>query len=142
MLTAGVQEHERGLGNWPAEWDTLPEIVQLVAGALAAMADVVTGLEVDAERMRANLASSGGQILAEAVQMALAPALGKDVAHSLVAAAAKRAAREHRHLRDILAEEPRVTAVLDGAALSRLFEPQTYLGATDAFIDRALARHA
>ena len=142
MLTAGVQEHERGLGNWPAEWDTLPEIVQLVAGALAAMADVVGGLEVDAERMRANLASSGGQILAEAVQMALAPALGKDVAHSLVAAAAKRAAHEHRHLRDVLGEEPRVTAVLDGAALARLFEPQTYLGATDAFIDRALARHA
>jgi 3-carboxy-cis,cis-muconate cycloisomerase len=45
------------------------------------MADVVAGLEVDAARMRSNLELTQGQILAEAVQMALAPALGRDVAH-------------------------------------------------------------
>src|SRR5207302_11498656 len=96
-------------GNWPAEWDTLPEIVLLSAGALDAMASVVEGLEVDAARMRTNLDMSQGQILAEAVQMALAPALGRDVAHELVASASRRALSERRHLRDVLAEEPGVT---------------------------------
>ena len=60
MLAAAVQEHERGLGNWPAEWDTLPEIVLLAAGALDAMAETVAGLDVDPARMRANLEQSNG----------------------------------------------------------------------------------
>ena len=55
MLTAAVQEHERGLGNWPAEWETLPEIALLTSGALAAMIEVAEGLDVDADRMQANL---------------------------------------------------------------------------------------
>jgi 3-carboxy-cis,cis-muconate cycloisomerase len=141
MLSAAVQEHERGLGNWPAEWDTLPEIVLLTAGALDTMASVVDELEVDAERMRANLEISHGQIFAEAVQMALAPTLGRDAAHELVASASRRALSDHRHLRDVLTEESRVAAVLDRDAIGRLFDPQSYLGSTDAFIERALARH-
>jgi len=140
MLTAAVQEHERGLGNWPAEWDTLPEIAMLTGGALDAMASVVDGIEIDAVRMRTNLELSQGQILAEAAQMALAPALGRDVAHEVVAIASRRALKDGRHLRDVLADEPRVTAVIDRSALARLFDPQSYLGSANAFIDRALAR--
>ena len=93
MLAAAVQEHERGLGNWPAEWETLPEIALLAAGALDAMANAVAGLEVDTARMRANLDLTQGQMLAEAVQMALAPALGRDVAHALVADACRQRQR-------------------------------------------------
>ena len=141
MLSAAVQEHERGLGNWLAEWDTLPEIVLLAAGALDTMANVVEGIEVDIARMRANLEISQGQIFAEAVQMALAPALGRDAAHEVVASASRRARSERRHLREVLAGESRVTAVLDRDAIGRLFDPLSYLGSTDAFIDRALARH-
>jgi 3-carboxy-cis,cis-muconate cycloisomerase len=141
MLVAAVQEHERGLGNWPAEWDTLPQIAMLTAGALEAMSSTVAGLDVDAPRMAKNLDITQGQIMAEAVQMALAPALGRDVAHSIVGAACKRAAAERLHLRDVLLEEPKVRAVLDAAALARLFDPLSYLGSVDAFIERVLAQH-
>ena len=141
MLAAGVQEHERGLGNWPAEWDTLPEICMLAAGALDAMAGVVAGLDVDAAKMRANLDVSRGQIFAEAVQMAVAPALGRDAAHALVGALCKRAAADGVHLRDAVRNEPRLRAILDDAALDAVFDPARYLGVADTFIDRALARH-
>jgi len=141
MLAAAVQEHERGLGDWPAEWDTLPDIAMLAAGALDAMANVVAGLEVDAARMLANLDLTQGLILAEAVQMALAPVLGRGTAHELVAAASKRAVATHRHLRDVLWDEQRVRDVLQRDALALLFDPQSYLGSTDAFIARALDRH-
>jgi len=139
MLAAAVQEHERGLGNWPAEWDTLPEIVLLAAGGLDAMAETITGLDVDPARMRANLEQSKGLILAEAVQMALAPTLGRDVAHHIVREASARALREARHLKDVLADDPQVRAALDDAGLERLFDPANYLGATNTFIDRVLA---
>ena len=139
MLSAAVQEHERGLGNWPAEWETLPEIALLAAGSLDAMIEVVGGLEVDAPRMRENLDITRGQVLSEAVQMALAHKLGRDVAHKLVGDAARRAAREHRHLKEVLSEDPQVRGALDDARLEALFDPLDYLGSSDAFIDRALA---
>ncbi|MET0916810.1 MAG: 3-carboxy-cis,cis-muconate cycloisomerase, partial [Burkholderiales bacterium] len=141
MLAAAVQEHERGLGNWPAEWDTLPEICMLAAGALDAMTGVVAELDVDPAKMRANLDASRGQIFAEAVQMAAAPALGRDAAHALVGAVCKRAAAQGQHLRDAVRDEPQLRAILDDAALATIFDPGHYLGVTDTFIDRALARH-
>ncbi|MDQ2916242.1 MAG: 3-carboxy-cis,cis-muconate cycloisomerase [Pseudomonadota bacterium] len=141
MLSAAVQEHERGLGDWPAEWETLPQIVMLTAGALEAMAEVVGGLDVDEARMRANLDLTRGQIFAEAVQMALAPKIGRDTAHSLVAGACRRSAAEGIHLRDILHAEPDVSAVLDRNAIDRLFDPAGYLGESDAYIERALVRY-
>jgi 3-carboxy-cis,cis-muconate cycloisomerase len=140
MLAAAVQEHERGLGNWPAEWETLPEIVLLAAGTLDAMAGAVAGLEVDTARMRANLDLTGGQLLAEAIQMALAPALGRDVAHARVADACRQASAQHRHLRAVLAADTTVAGVLDDAALEALFDPAGYLGSADLYIDRVLAR--
>jgi 3-carboxy-cis,cis-muconate cycloisomerase len=139
MLTAAVQEHERGLGNWPAEWAALPDIALCTSGALVAMAEVVEGLDVDAERMRANLEITQGLIFAEAVQMALAPHMGRGTAHALVAGACRRASAEKAHLREILAQEPKVTQVLDAQALAQLFDPSRYLGATHAYIERVLA---
>jgi 3-carboxy-cis,cis-muconate cycloisomerase len=141
MLAASVQEHERGLGNWPAEWETLPDIVMLAAGALAAMLDVAHGLDVDNERMRANLALTNGLVYAEAVQMALAPTMGRDAAHALVARACRHALAEGAHLRDILAGEPDVMQRLGRERIDELFDPTSCLGESSALIERALARH-
>jgi 3-carboxy-cis,cis-muconate cycloisomerase len=91
--------------------------------------------------MRANLELTRGLIFAEAVQMALAPRIGRDTAHTLVGRACRRAAAEGAHLRDILLQEPQATAVLDRGAIERLFDPARYLGASGAYVERALARH-
>jgi len=139
MLTAMVQEHERGLGGWHAEWETLPEIVSLCAGALHQMAEVVPRLEIDAERMRENLELTHGLIYAEAVTMALAEKIGKSSAHQLVEAACNRAHKEKRPLRDVLGEEKQVRAHLAGEALEGLFDPRRYLGAAEEFVDRVVA---
>ncbi|MFI4904511.1 MAG: lyase family protein, partial [Burkholderiales bacterium] len=142
MLAAAVQEHERGLGDWPAEWDALPDLCELAAGALAAMAGLVEGLDVDAARMRANLDATHGQILAEAVQMALAAHVGRDVAHTLVADVAKEASRAGADLGPALKADPRVTRWLDARAIDALMDPAQYLGLAGAFVDRVLAAHA
>ncbi len=142
MLAAAVQEHERGLGNWPAEWETLPQILLLTAGALDALANAVDGLEVDRARMRHNLDATHGQLMAEAIQMALAPAMGKGAAHEHVAAACREAAIQQRELRAVLGADAKVRAVLDDTALDRLFDPAGYVGMSDQFIDRVLAHSA
>ena len=72
-----AHEHERAVGGWHAEWEALSGALAFAGGAAAAAADAVTGLEVDAERMRANLDASGGLVVAERVSFALTPRLGR-----------------------------------------------------------------
>ncbi len=71
MLAAMVQENERALGGWQSEWECLPQIVQLTAGALRHMLQAVGGLQVNVQKMHSNLGLTHGQILAEAVTLAL-----------------------------------------------------------------------
>src|SRR5215510_7281399 len=72
ILNAQMHEHERATGGWQVEWPTYPALCLVTSGALAAVLDIAEGLEVDAARMRKNLEATGGQIMAEAVAMALA----------------------------------------------------------------------
>jgi|HubBroStandDraft_6_1064221.scaffolds.fasta_scaffold10880_5 3-carboxy-cis,cis-muconate cycloisomerase len=139
MLGAMVQEQERGLGGWHAEWETLPEIVRLTAGALHHMTTTISELEIDQERMRQNLDLTHGLIFAEAVTMALAEKMPRSEAHELVQSACKRAQSSRRDLRSVLAQDAIMKANLSDAELDRLFTPANYLGVADQFIDRVLA---
>jgi 3-carboxy-cis,cis-muconate cycloisomerase len=139
IFAAQVGDHERSAGPWHAEWPTLPNLLLVTSGALAAIVDIAEGLEVDAARMRANLDTTGGLIMAEAVTMALAETIGKSEAHHLVEAASKKAVAEKKRLRDVLAKDTKVTAHLSANKLTKLFEPMAYQGASQTLIDRLLA---
>src|SRR5258705_133396 len=102
IFAAQVQDHERSAGPWHAEWPTLPTLMLVTSGGLAAIVDIAEGLEVDAVRMRANLETTRGLIMAEAVAMALAEKICKSEAHHLVEAARKIAVTEKKGLHDVL----------------------------------------
>lgn len=139
IFAAQVQDHERSAGPWHAEWPTLPTLMLVTSGALAAIVEISEGLEVDVARMRTNLDSTRGLVMAEAVSMALADKVGKSEAHHIVEAASREAIESKQHLRDILARDTRVTAHLGADQLKSLFEPMSYQGASQALIDRLLA---
>jgi 3-carboxy-cis,cis-muconate cycloisomerase len=139
IFAAQVQDHERSAGPWHAEWPTLPTLQLVTSGALAAIVDIAEGLEVDAARMRQNLDATHGLIMAEAVTMALAEKIGKSDAHHLIEEASRKAIAAKRNLRDVLADDARVTAHLDAAKLAKLFEPMAYQGVSQTLIDRLLA---
>ncbi|WP_336353471.1 3-carboxy-cis,cis-muconate cycloisomerase [Pseudomonas atacamensis] len=141
LFSAMPQEHERSLGLWHAEWETLPEICCLVSGSLQHARLLADGLEVDAARMARNLELTQGLVLAEAVSIVLAQRVGRDTAHHLLEQCCKRAVAEQRHLRAVLADEPQVTAELSGAELDDLLNPAHYLGQARVWVERAVAEH-
>jgi 3-carboxy-cis,cis-muconate cycloisomerase len=138
IFAAQVQDHERSAGPWHAEWPTLPQLMLVASGALAAVVDLAEGLDVDAARMRRNLEATHGLIMSEAVTFALAESIGKSEAHHLVEAASKRAVADKKHLREVLVADPQVTRHLAPEKLAALFEPMAYQGASQALIDRLL----
>jgi 3-carboxy-cis,cis-muconate cycloisomerase len=142
LLGAMAHEHERAAGPWHAEWRPFCELLEAVGSGAAWLHDCLEHLEVDAERMRANLAITHGALLAERVTTTLAPALGRHAAHELVQEAAQEAFAGERPLGEVLGERDEVTEHVDRDALARLLDPADYLGATDELISRALRAHA
>ena len=139
LLDAMVEDHERATGPWEIEWIVLPEIFCLAAGALAQTEFVLTGLQVDEKKMRANLDLTKGLIVSEAVMMGLGPYLGRQYAHDLVYDICRKVVATGRPLVDLLAENAEITKHLDRAALAKLCDPANYLGESGAMVDRVLA---
>ncbi len=134
-----VAEDERPAGEWHAEWQSLREALRLAGGACHAAVELIEGLTVHPDRMAANLALTDGGILAERLNVALAPLLGKARAKKLLTAAALEAADTGRSLDAVLRADPALSEHL--GELPELLDPAHYTGCADALIDRALAHH-
>ena len=141
MLDGMATDFERATGPWHLEWVALPEAFLATGGALRHAGDMLSGLDLQPERMRTNLDLSGGLIVAEAVMMALAEHTGRQVAHDVVYAACRRAMDEGQTLLTVLEETSEVTAHLKGDELARLVEPANYLGSAQAMVDRVLSAY-
>jgi 3-carboxy-cis,cis-muconate cycloisomerase len=141
LLAAMPQEHERATGAWHAEWEPQRDLLRLVGAAAANGRELLGGLQVHPERMRAGLEATGGLLLSESVATRLAGPLGRQAAHDLVRRLGRRAADEGRPLRSLLLADPTVAEHLDEAGVDRALDPAAYLGSAGAFVDRALAAH-
>jgi 3-carboxy-cis,cis-muconate cycloisomerase len=124
LLAAMEHEHERAAGAWHAEWAPLRALLIATGSAAAWLRDCLSNLEVDPERMRANLDDA---LLAERVAAAIGRPKGDDLVRDALAAGRPLAVVAREQLGD------------DEAA--RALDPATYLGAAEALIDRALAAH-
>jgi 3-carboxy-cis,cis-muconate cycloisomerase len=137
LLAAMQPGHERGAGEWQAEWDGLPLLAAAASGAVAGAARIVEGLQVFPARARANLDLDGGSIMAEAAMMAAAPMLGRSAAHDAVYRACAAAREESVPLATTLPRELDVTQL---PPLEELLDPARYLGESDAIVTAAIAQ--
>jgi 3-carboxy-cis,cis-muconate cycloisomerase len=127
LLAAMPHEYQRAAGAWHAEWRPLRSLLESTGSAAYQLRQSLDGLQVDADRMRANLDLTHGALLAERVAGALRPTVGAEKAHELVRDAAGN-----------LAGDPRIAEHLSSDELTRLLDPATYLGSANALINRAL----
>jgi 3-carboxy-cis,cis-muconate cycloisomerase len=134
-----VQEHERALGGWQAEWEALPDLARLTAGALSNILGIVPSMEINVERLKKNLDVTNGLVLGEAVMLALGDAIGRMDAHKLVEGASKTSIANGTTLFDALAANETVMQHLSRDQLQRLLDPANYVGQAQAFVDAAVA---
>ena len=139
LMDAMVADHERSTGPWEIEWVVLPEIFCLMSGALKQTRFILAGLEVDADRMRANIAMTNGLVMSEAVMMGLGPYIGREYAHDLVYELCREAIRDNRQLVDVLAGHPEISKHVTRAQLEGFCDPANSLGQAGVMVDRVLA---
>ncbi len=120
-----------GLGQWQSQWFTLRSLACAAGSALAAVSEVLQGLAVDEQAMRANLERTRGLAYSEAVSLRLS----RPVAERLC----EQAAREGRELVDVMRSDPQVMKLLSEEELAALFDPQQCFGAARPMIERVLS---
>jgi 3-carboxy-cis,cis-muconate cycloisomerase len=138
FLSGMTHEHERAAGAWQAEWSTIADVMSATGMAIASMAVVAEGLQVDASKMRANIDATQGRIFSERAMILLGAKIGRDKAHKLVQEATRRSVEQGKRLKDVLSEMKEVTLHMSVQDLNALEDPEGYLGSAEAFRQRLL----
>jgi 3-carboxy-cis,cis-muconate cycloisomerase len=141
VLQSMTQEHERSAGAWQAESQTLSELLRLVGAQAAWARELVENLEVDAERMTANVEQAGELLLAESVVTRLADHVGLVAARGIVDGAVARVKDGDVTLSAALLAQPEVAEAIGADGLTAALSPGGYLGVAGELVDRALAAH-
>ncbi|ATE55831.1 3-carboxy-cis,cis-muconate cycloisomerase [Actinosynnema pretiosum] len=134
-----VVEDERSAGGWHAEWQPLREALRLVLGAARNAAALTAGLRAFPDRMRENLALTGGAVVSERLGARLTPVLGKVETKRLLTEATAATSGRPDELPDWL-HTRLAGAGPDLDALRALCDPRGYTGASGALVDRAVER--
>jgi adenylosuccinate lyase len=129
-LQAGLEDvalwHERDISHSSVERVVLPDSSHLAYYSLRRMTTLLERLEVDAERMLANLGASYGLVFSQPVLLALvAGGLSRDDAYRIVQDDARQSWQDGVPFRTVLEKDPRVT--LGAEALDEAFSLQRSL---------------
>ncbi len=126
--------HERDISHSSVERVILPDACLVLDFALHRMTSVINDLEVDAERMLANLEATGGVVFSQAVLLALVEAgLDRDDAYRMVQRHAA-AVAAGGSLHDAIAADP--DCPLDAGRLAACFDGEAQLSRASVVFDR------
>jgi adenylosuccinate lyase len=120
---------ERDLTQSSAERFVLPESCILVDYMLLLMVNILSNLEVDADRMRKNVGMTEGRVMAEAVMIALVrKGMNRQEAHELERRLAIKSEGEKTPFRDVLLKDKTVSRFLGIKEIDAALDPENYLG--------------
>jgi adenylosuccinate lyase len=123
--------HERDISHSSVERVIVPDSLMLAYYELVKFRQIAEGMRVYPERMLRNLDASFGLVFSQPVLLALVESgTSRDDAYRIVQRNAMRAWQEERPFRELLAEDPDVTARLDAVRLDECFDLKRALGNT------------
>lgn len=129
--------HERDIAHSSVERVVLPDACIAVDFMLEEASEILEGLTVYPERMRANLDRSGGVVFSQAVLLALITSgMTRDEAYRVVQEAATKASKEEVPLREVVAKDSEITKRLTAEQIYQCFDQSRYLQHAEEVIGR------
>ena len=138
MLDAMVLDHERATGQWHVEWHAIPNAFLVASSSFSSAKYLLEGLEVSPEKMKDNIYKTNGLIVAESVMMALAPKMGRQIAHDLVYDCCRVSIKKNIPFIDTLLKNKEISNIFNKTDLLEIIDPSNYLGAAPAMAKRLL----
>ncbi|MFS0823909.1 hypothetical protein [Bacillus sp. 1P02SD] len=135
-----VQEHERDMGPWTAEWETISEMFQLSSGLLHHIKGILLGLKVNEVVMADNLNKSNQLIMAEAVMMKLAEKVGRQEAHDIVYRISMKTFEEGKMFSNALKDDEVIKSLFTNDDIDRILNPINYVGLSQKFVEDVVSK--
>jgi adenylosuccinate lyase len=139
LAESQVHEHERDGRSWKVEWGVIGPLCGMLGALLRLSKTMCANLEVDRERMRANLQAAQGYIFSEGIMLALARHTGKQTAHDIVYSTAMAALQAGRPLEAAIRENQLIAAHLSEEEIAAEFDIDRQIGLCPQFVDRVAA---
>lgn len=134
-----VHSHERDGRSWKGEWTIIPDATLATGKSLSLLKQLLKDLQVNPQRMHANILATQGFVHAEAVMLVLAKTLGKQSAHRLVYDLTMQAQSEGLHLKQALINNPQIGAILGHDEIEALFNPKQSTGVCAAMVEQVIS---
>jgi len=133
--------HERDLTQSSSERFIIPEACILTDYMLHLMIGIISGMEVDEDRMLKNLKLTRGLIMSEAVMLALVrKGMGRQEAHELMRKLAIKSRSEGTEFRKVLMEDETVRRFLTEREIDSVLDPRRYLGTAVEQVEKAILK--
>jgi adenylosuccinate lyase len=114
----------------------IPDSITALYYMATLLGKALEGLEVNPERMRANVELTGGLVYSQRLMLELAGSgWERKRAYEKVQALASRAASEGIHLKELAAGDPEIEELLGPERVSSVFDPQYYLRYAEEILD-------
>ncbi|RZD34051.1 MAG: hypothetical protein CXT72_06865 [Methanobacteriota archaeon] len=131
--------HERDLANSSAERFTLSHSMILLDDIIIKCDKVLSKLSVDAERMRYNIDTQKGLVMAEKLMITLVDnGMARDVAHEVLRSASMEALDSGENLEDVCARSIEISEIFSRQELADLFKPESHIGFSGQIVDQAI----
>ncbi|MBW2147019.1 MAG: adenylosuccinate lyase [Deltaproteobacteria bacterium] len=142
VMSGAFMKEERDMSPFYLEDLIIPETCVLASTVLEAAKVIFSGLVVNEERMRRNLDSTKGLLMAEALMLELSKKTGrKETAMDLVHTAAMISFEKGVPFTRAVLEDEAIGRHFSADDLERILSPEHYLGLTRALVDRVVSGH-
>ena len=139
-LEAIQTEHEADRTTSVMLRDATNRACSITGDVLIRLREVMRGLTLNPDRMRANLDISQGLIMAEALMLSLGGVIGRQEAHDVVYDAAQAAGQGQGDFAELLGADPRVTDHLPASEIAEMLKPDAYTGESGDVARNAAAK--
>lgn len=127
-MEAILSEHEADRTTSLMMRDAMQKACILSGDVLVRLREIMRGMKLNPERMRANLDIGQGLIMAEALMLTLGATVGRQEAHDVIYDAAQEAGQGHGDFATLLSEDERVTKHLSFEEIKGMLDPAAYTG--------------
>ncbi len=127
-LQGMVSEHERDTRSWRLDWHSIPESSIMLHKALSALIFIVEGLQINEERISANLDMLHGMLFSEALMFHLGKKVGKQTAHHLIRDAILGTQHSHKNFKELLMDSPMIRENLSMSELDSIMDYSRHVG--------------
>jgi adenylosuccinate lyase len=138
MTEAQVMENENDISMLSSSYISVPLCCLLTSRLLHEFKFILSNLQVNVPRMRANLALTAGLNCSEKIMMKLAPSIGRKTAHHLVYQIAMESHRSGKSFGALLLENGEVRKHLTVEEIQEYVEPSLYTGTTSSQVEKVL----